>query len=79
MKEGITDSSVYEVDVKRLMMEKAQEVYVLADATKFDKPGVVYLADFSRIDFLVTNRGISYDQEEELKRQGTQLVVASEQ
>lgn len=79
VKEGITDSSVYEVDVKRLMMEKAQEVYVLADATKFDKPGVVYLADFSKIDFLVTNRGLAYDQEEYLKKQGTQLVVASEQ
>ena len=56
---GITDSSIYEVDVKRLMMEKAQEVYVLADATKFGKPGVVFLSDFSKIDYLVTNRGLS--------------------
>ncbi|MEE0419775.1 MAG: DeoR/GlpR family DNA-binding transcription regulator [Lachnospiraceae bacterium] len=77
--EGITDSSIYEVDVKRLMMEKAQEVYVLADATKFGKPGVVFLSDFSKIDYLVTNRGLSPEQEESLKRQGTRLVVVSEQ
>ena len=76
--EGFTDSSIYEIDVKRLMMEKAQKVYMLADSTKFGKKGVVFLSDFSKVDYIVTDRELSPDKARLIESQGTRIVVARE-
>ena len=75
--EGFTDSSIYEIDVKRLMMEKAQKVYMLADSTKFGKKGVVFLSDFSKVDYIVTDRELSPDKARLIESQGTRIVAVS--
>jgi len=50
-----TDSSLLEVDTKQLMIEHSKEVFILADHTKFDRSGPVFLANFSAIDTLITD------------------------
>jgi DeoR family fructose operon transcriptional repressor len=50
----IADSSPYEVEVKRMMIDRAQEVFLLADHTKFEKAGQVFLCDFDSVDHIVT-------------------------
>lgn len=50
-----TDSSLLETDTKRLMMERSQQVFMLADHTKFERVGPVYLSDFSSVDVLITD------------------------
>lgn len=52
---GLTDGSIYEVDTKRAMIDKAQHVYVLADHTKFHEQGAVFLADFSKVELVITD------------------------
>ncbi len=52
----LTDSSILEVDTKRLMIEQSKEVFILADYTKFDQSGQVFLSNFSNIDTLITDR-----------------------
>jgi DeoR family fructose operon transcriptional repressor len=51
----IADSSPYEVEVKRMMIDRAQEVFLLADHTKFEKAGQVFLCDFDSVDHIVTS------------------------
>ena len=52
----IADSSPYEVDIKRMMIERSQEVFLLADHTKLGKQGPVFLCNFSSIKHLVTDK-----------------------
>ncbi len=55
----IADASIQEADAKRLMIERAQTVYLLADYTKFEKSGQVFLADFNSIDTIITDRNVN--------------------
>jgi DeoR family fructose operon transcriptional repressor len=50
----IADSSPYEVEIKRMMIDRAQEVFLLADHTKFEKAGQVFLCDFDSVDHIIT-------------------------
>jgi DeoR family fructose operon transcriptional repressor len=51
----ITDFSPHEVEVKRMMIDRAQEVFLLADHTKFEKTGNIFLCNFEAIDHLITD------------------------
>ncbi|MHB8087829.1 MAG: DeoR/GlpR transcriptional regulator [Firmicutes bacterium HGW-Firmicutes-18] len=50
-----TDSSMLEVDTKQLMIERSKEVFILADHTKFERTGPVFLANFASINTLITD------------------------
>jgi len=71
-----TDSSADEVDTKRLMIESSHVVVILADHTKFERMGQVFLADFSSVDCVVTDPATELSTLEYLTRAGTRLVVA---
>ncbi|MBA4384982.1 MAG: DeoR/GlpR transcriptional regulator [Anaerolinea sp.] len=51
-----TDSSLLEVDTKQVMIEHSKEVFILADHTKFERSGPVFLANFSAINTLITDQ-----------------------
>lgn len=51
----ITDSGVQEIDIKRSLIATSQEVFLLADHTKFKPVGPVFLGGFSDIDYLITD------------------------
>jgi DeoR family fructose operon transcriptional repressor len=71
----IADASIHEVDTKRLMIERAQEVFLLADHTKFETAGQIFLADFSSIDNLITDRNTDESTLGFLKSAGVRVVV----
>lgn len=51
----ITDSGIQEIDVKKTLMENSQEVFLLADHTKFAPVGQIHLCNFADIDHLITD------------------------
>jgi DeoR/GlpR family transcriptional regulator of sugar metabolism len=55
----LADSSPQEIEVKRMMVDRGQEVFLLADHTKFEKAGQVFLCDFSAIDYIITDPAFS--------------------
>lgn len=74
----LTDSSLLEVDTKRLMIERSEEVIILADHTKFGRASTVYLADFEDIDKVVTDDSPPADQLTELIKAGVDIHLAQE-
>jgi DeoR family fructose operon transcriptional repressor len=72
----LTDSSAAEVDTKQTMIERSQSVVILADYTKFTRRGQVFLADFSSIDFIVTDGKTDLSPLGYLSALGTKLIVA---
>lgn len=52
----VGDTSIQEADTKRLMIARSSSVYLLADHTKFQKIGQIFLTDFLDISNIVTDR-----------------------
>lgn len=71
----LTDSSAAEVDTKKLMIERSQKVFVLADYTKFSAIGHVYLADLSAVDCIITDDKTDIAALGYLRKHNIELVV----
>jgi len=70
----LTDSSILEVDTKRLMIDHSQEVFILADHTKFNHSGPFFLSNFSSIDYLITDPKSGSAQFAGLEKAGIKVV-----
>ena len=51
----ITDSSIQELETKKLMIELSNQVFILADHSKFEKDGQIFLSSFHNIDYIITD------------------------
>ena len=74
-----TDSSILEVDTKQLMIERSTEVFMLADHTKFERTGPVFLTNFSAVHFLITDQKNTSDQFSVLQKAGIKVIQADNQ
>lgn len=53
---GALDSNAAEAEIKKLMLEQAQEVVLLADHSKFNKTAFVQLLELKDVDYIVTDK-----------------------
>ncbi|WP_406589469.1 DeoR/GlpR family DNA-binding transcription regulator [Bacillus atrophaeus] len=53
---GLTNSDLMEYEIKKRISEKAKEVYLLADHSKFGKSTLLTYAPFKRVDCIVTSK-----------------------
>jgi DeoR family myo-inositol catabolism operon transcriptional repressor len=51
----VTNSTFQEFEIKKTIIEKADEVYVLVDSSKFDKSALVSYCELRDVDYLITN------------------------
>ncbi|MCI1858429.1 MAG: DeoR/GlpR family DNA-binding transcription regulator [Sporolactobacillus sp.] len=56
LKQGVTESNSFDADVKRVMVEQANKVVIVADHDKFDQIAMINLLPLERADYLVTDR-----------------------
>jgi DeoR/GlpR family transcriptional regulator of sugar metabolism len=75
LREGITDPQMLETQVKRAMIESANEVILLIDSTKFGKRSLTRVLDFSEVTLLITDDGVPGDVVQILRDRGVQVVV----
>ena len=56
MEKGVQDSNEGEAEIKKLMLEQAEEVALLADFSKFDQTAFVSLIDLRSVNYIITDR-----------------------
>lgn len=54
--QGCLDFDLAEAEFKRAILPQAEEIIVVADSSKFNKPGTIKVADFKTVTKLVTDR-----------------------
>jgi DeoR/GlpR family transcriptional regulator of sugar metabolism len=54
--EGLTDVSVDEAEVKRVLVGLCRQVVAVLDATKWGRAGVASFASLDQIDAIITDR-----------------------
>ncbi|MCP2240304.1 DeoR/GlpR family DNA-binding transcription regulator [Thermoanaerobacterium thermosaccharolyticum] len=74
MTNGITESNEMEAEVKKAMADSAEKVFLLLDHNKFDKSSFVKMFDLNKIDYLFTDRKLSLEWEEFLKKHNIDLI-----
>ena len=55
MERGVQDSNEGEAEIKKLMLEQAEEVALFVDHTKFDRSALVCLLSLDKVDYIVTD------------------------
>jgi DeoR family transcriptional regulator of aga operon len=73
---GITTPNVQEARVNRLMLQASQKVVAVCDSTKFKRRSVAIIAPMSEIDTIITDSQIPKDEEDALRSQGIEVIIA---
>lgn len=74
---GLSTFSEPESHVTRAMLEVAERVIVLADHSKFRRPGLHRICGMRRVHMLVTDRPLAPQIAEEIGAHDTQIIVAT--
>ncbi|MDR1390104.1 MAG: DeoR/GlpR family DNA-binding transcription regulator [Treponema sp.] len=73
---GAMDYSDAEAEVRKKMMTVSQEVILLCDHTKFDRPAFYRICPFSQVDILITDQKLNPQWENLLQQNGVEIVYA---
>lgn len=74
MDKGVQDSNEGEAEIKKLMLEQAKEVALLADCSKFDQTAFVSLIDLRSVNYIITDRQPEKDWIRFCDANGIQLI-----
>lgn len=72
----ISDCGIQEIDVKRTLINSSQKVYLLADYTKFQQIGQIYLCNYTEIDCLITDNRSDTSKLCFLEQAGVEIIIA---
>ena len=63
--------------VAELMTKAAQQVFIVADPTKFGKRSLAPFGSIEKADVIITSEGIDENVVQALKQKGTEVLVAT--
>jgi len=74
IEKGFTESNELEAQVKKLMIEIADKVYMIVDHTKMNKTALVNIATLDDVDFIFTDKILPPSQENAIKEKNVEIV-----
>jgi DeoR family fructose operon transcriptional repressor len=74
--EGLTQSNVDEVPVKKRVAANSKEVIVLADSSKFNRDVLVMFLRLDQVQTVITDTGVSAEQRRSLEERGIRVLAA---
>jgi DeoR family ulaG and ulaABCDEF operon transcriptional repressor len=74
--QGLMQADVVLVSLERRLIERAEQVIVLADSSKFGNGSGYVVCDLADIDVLITDDGIDAEQRAMLEATNVQLLIA---
>lgn len=73
---GLFNSNTLLVECERLMLEAAEEVWVVADSSKFGKSALAHLCELSKVTRMIVDAGLSDSWREIIRGVGIELTIA---
>jgi DeoR family galactitol utilization operon repressor len=74
IKNGLTTHHIEGAEVVRKMVERADDVVLLADSSKFNRSGFVRVLPLESINKLITDSNLSNEAEEQLQEIGVEII-----
>ena len=75
IQDGLTDSHLLEVELKKKIIQKAREVIILADGSKFNQSGLASYSDFSKVSKIITDKSAPIKVMKELRKKGIEIEI----
>lgn len=72
----LTDPNIYEANMKKNIIEMAQEVIGVADSSKFNKESFSFIATVSKLSKMIIDRATTVDSIQLLKNHGVEVIIA---
>ncbi len=72
---GISTPSPEEAHLNQIMIEISKEVIVLADSSKFERRGFAFIAHISKINIVITDKGIHPEHKAKLENAGIKVII----
>ncbi|PIE35639.1 DNA-binding protein [candidate division KSB3 bacterium] len=76
LEKGITNSSLIETEIKKVMMEVSSQIVLLVDHTKFDTVSLVTFSDLKDVDIVVTDKKPPQTYSDYCHQHGGKIIVA---
>ena len=76
---GLTDTHLVEIELKKFIVSRVEEVIVLVDGSKFGQTGLSVYAGIDKISKVITDETAPIDEIEQLRRSGIDVVIAAEE
>lgn len=73
---GITDYHLGESEVRRMMINRSKENFVLADFSKFNVTAFTKVCDLRSIDTIITDSSVLKDEVQQYQDYGVEIIVA---
>lgn len=74
IEKGFTESNELEAQVKKIMIEIADQVFMIADHTKMNKTALVNIATLDDVDFIFTDKVLLPSQENAIREKNVEIV-----
>jgi DeoR/GlpR family transcriptional regulator of sugar metabolism len=75
LEEGLTDTSQYEVELKRSMAKRSKEVIAIVDSSKWGQVTFASLAPIEQLDRVITDDGAPEEMVAALRRRGVEVFT----
>ncbi|MEG0392792.1 MAG: DeoR/GlpR family DNA-binding transcription regulator [Anaerovoracaceae bacterium] len=72
---GISDYNIEEALIRKKIIARAKETYLVADHSKFGFDSLVNVCPITSLDLIITDSGLSPEETEAFHRQGANLIV----
>ncbi|UKB84418.1 DeoR/GlpR family DNA-binding transcription regulator [Chryseobacterium sp. MEBOG06] len=72
---GISTSNAAEAHLNQVMIDCADQTVILADSSKLNKKGFGKIAGLDQIDYLITDNGISFEDQAKLEEIGVNVIA----
>lgn len=76
--QGLSDQNMFETPVKLAMLDKASEVIVLADSSKFGRSAFSPICDLSRVNKVISDSLPEGTSQEILENKGVEVLLCTE-
>jgi DeoR/GlpR family transcriptional regulator of sugar metabolism len=75
IQEGLTDLNQYEVEMKRLLVEKSKEVIAVVDASKWGQVAFTTFAQLDQVNRIITNSSAPADMVSSIRKCGIEVTL----
>ncbi len=76
LEEGLTDYNLYEVELKKKMVEKAKKLVAVIDHTKINNISTTSFAKIDQIDTLITDKYADQEIIKKIEKAGVEVLLA---
>ncbi len=76
LRDGLTDTNLFEVELKQAMVEISDQVYVLIDSSKFNVVGFSSFASINKVTAIITDAGVDPQVQSTFENNGVRIIIA---